>query len=347
MCFAARGLFFIYTTPVNIVTAYEMLAVEGLEGDHDHIIETVLSKLFLRGDFVHKIYKHREGDFADLTDKETRRAYVSEDFFWNNAMASDIYLELRHVQRNGDIFIHVDECDAEDWYIVMKKVDTSRDLMRILERGVPGKKELEGYARTLRERLTELTKHRRDSLALFFSAGETHVKDEIRAVFPWAYTATPILTHDEVAHIEKLIASTLEHCPYWNTPIESMSVVVDNNPENILFLDEGVSFIDVMPPKDAWRVHDRYFSLCRTSADISALAGSDYTEVLHDTYAEEGDLPPRQVRAVYEIAAALIQVPYRKMIGRDDLALRYADYLRTRVRELEAMVGFQSSNEVS
>ncbi len=319
---------------MNIVTALEALAVEGVEGEHDRVIETVLSKLFVRGDKVHKAYKHRTADFADLADREVRRGYIAEDFFWNNAMAPEIYLELRGVRRKGEQLVHVSESE-EDWYIVMQKIDTDRDLHRMIERGVLREEELAEYVRVLMERLTALSLARRAGLEEYFERGVAHVHAEVMGTCDWAYTAAPLLTREEVDRAGRLMQRAMQTESYFAGDMNSVAVVIDTNGENILFLEGGVSFIDVMPPKDAWRVHDRYFIVCRTSADISALSEGGLAEILHESYAIVP--PPEIVRMVYEIAAALIQVPYRKMVGREDLAEKYANFVRLRCDELAGL----------
>lgn len=324
---------------MNIVSALEGGAVEGFDKDHDQIIETILSKLFVRGDEVHKAYKHRTADFADLADKEIRRKYIAEDFFWNNVMAPDIYLELRAVRQEGEQFVHVDHEEGEDWYIVMKKIDTTRHLMHVLEHETPKAEQLKDYVDALFERLDRLTVSRKEDLSEFFDRGIEHVHDEVRGTRHWAYTGDPYLSASDVDRAVDLMDRALKTEKYFQSPIATISVAIDTNAENIFFFDEGVSFIDVMPPKDAWRVHDRYFVLCRTSADVSALVGKSHAEVLHDSYGVFNSLPSDVVRMVYEIAAALIQVPYRKMIGREDLAAKYADFVRLRSDDLAHLLG--------
>jgi len=319
---------------MNIVTAFEALAVEGMEGGHDRVIETVLSKLFVRGDKVHKAYKHRVADFADLTDREVRREYIAEDFFWNNAMAPEVYLELRGVKRVGDEFVHVPL--GEDWYIVMQKIDTEKDLMRAIMHGTLCKEDLVEYVRVLMERLTSLSAARRPPLEAFFERGAAHVHAEVLGTCDWAYTADEFLSRADVDRAGSLMRRALESEQYFTGQMDSIAVVIDTNAENILFLDGGVSFIDVMPPKDAWRVHDRYFAICRTSADIGALSDCELAEALHESYALVP--PPEAVRVVYEIAAALIQVPYRKMVGREDLSVKYANFVRLRSNDLALLL---------
>ena len=325
---------------MNIVEALEQLKLEGMEGAHDHVIETVLSKLFIRGDEVHKAYKHRTADFADLTLRDVRRQYIAEDFFWNNAMAPEIYLELRHVKHDEGRLVHAEQSEGEDWYIVMQKIDTSKDLMRAIVNNALKKEELEAYVKTLTERLKVLTKARRGELEEFFTKDAAHIRAEVLGACDWAASdGTPHITLGEVTHARSLMQEAFEQESYFQQPNKNISVVIDTNAENIIFLDGGVSFIDVMPPKDAWRVHDRYFLICRTSADIKALLGGDYAAVLHDEYQKDaGELPPDVVTIVYEIAAALIQVPYRKMVGQPELAQKYADFVRLRCNELEVVL---------
>lgn len=324
---------------MNIVTALETLSLEGLTGDHDEVIETILSKLFIRGDEVHKAYKHRTADFADLADRETRRQYIAEDFFWNNAMAPEIYRELRGVRKEGEQFIHVNDDTGEDWYIVMKKIDHKRDLIKTLENGTLKKEDLVVYVQTLQERLHTLTRARRSPLEEFFKKDTAHVIAEVLATKDWAYyTANDLITHEEIERAMRLITCVFETEQYFQDPIHTLSVVIDTNGDNILFLEDGISFIDVMPPKDAWRVHDAYFLICRTSTDIGALSSIEHAEILHETFVTSGPMPPPAVRMVYEIAAGLIQIPYRKMIGRTDLAQKYTDFVRLRTDNLEQLI---------
>lgn len=321
---------------MELIRAFELNAVEGIDRDPDRVVETVLSKLFMHGDRVHKVYKRRTADFADLADHAIRREYVSEDFLWNRTMAPDVYLELREVRRDGDRYLHVGEGEGEDLYLVMKRVDTSSDLITLLRDRRIAPEDLRAYVRTLNARLDELTQLRADRLREFFDRRMDHVRDEVLGTCEWAYTADPILEREEVDRARTLLVWALDQDPYFRDPDVRLSVVTDVNGENILFSDDGVSFIDVMPPKDAWRVHDRYFIVCRTSADVASLSAIELSEHLHDAFAEHAAVrPSRTVRLVYELAASLIQVPYRKMIGQEEHARRYAQFVRDRMDELE------------
>ncbi len=326
---------------MNIVTAHETLAVEGLNSEHDSIIETVLSKLFFRSDRVHKAYKHRKADFADLSDITERRIYIKEDFSWNRIMAPEVYLELRHVALNDNLFIHVEEAHAEDWYIVMKKIDTNNDLLKKLTEKTFDTGKLLTYPAILEERLKELTEQKSGELRTYFEKGAEHLQNELLGVLDWAYTAEPFISTEEIKNIEKLFHQIFMH-EYFQKNTQ-LSVVIDTNPENIIFHDDSISFIDVMPPKSAWRVHDKYFLLCRTSADVGALHDEREADWLHLVYQKHNLLPPKIIRIAYEIAACLIQVPYRKMLGSNELAQQYAKFLKKRVGELEHLLATQEN----
>jgi aminoglycoside phosphotransferase family enzyme len=318
---------------MNIVTAFEQNAVEGHDGDHDHVVETVLSKLFFRGDRVLKAYKHRTADFADLSDSRVRRAYISEDFHWNKILSPEIYLALHHVKIDGDRLVHTHEDHATDHYIVMRKIDASHNLLSLITSGTLKESHLTQYATILIDRLSSLTQTRSRPLMNFFERGHRHVREEILGTSSWAYTATPHLEKKDVDAAHARLSDALSTHPYFNTEIP-LSIVIDSNPENIVIVDGNMTFLDVMPPKDSWRVHDPYFALCRTSADISALCDTKMAEILHQSYASQRQIPPREVRDAYEIAATLIQVPYRVMLGQHDLARAYARFLKSRLAKV-------------
>jgi hypothetical protein len=216
----------------------------------------------------------------------------------------------------------------------MQKVDTSHDLLRALSMQTITSENLTQYVAVLIERLARLTVQYSSELHSYIQKGATHIKDEIISTCDWAYTATPFLNADTVNQAKALFEQAFAVEPYFKNP-PALSVVIDTNPDNIIFLDGSVSFLDVMPPKDSWRVHDRYFPLCRTSVDVS-LFNPSLAEAIHSAYGEREVRPSPIVRAVYELAAALIQVPYRKMVGQDVLAKKYGLFVQTCITRLES-----------
>lgn len=319
---------------MTLAEAFAQLRVLGFETPHDHVIETVLSRVCIRDDKVYKAYKHREADFADLTHQETRREYVREDFEWNQCMSPEVYLALHHVARDGEMYRHVGEGEAEDWYQEMKRVDTSYDLPRMLVSGRMTTQDVTLYVETLLTRLRELSRARRTKLEHIFARGNGHVHNEMLGTLAWASTVRTHLPSELMSRTERALREVIARSSYFRNPI-ALSVVIDVNSENILFLPEGVSFMDVMPPKDEWRVHDPLFLLARTSADMHAYGRGEYSSVLYETYARMHGEVPKEVALAYEIVALLIQVPYRVMVGDEDMASAYADVLASRVRELE------------
>lgn len=321
---------------MTIVEALENLKVEGMNGDNDHIIETVLSKLFVRGDEVHKAYKHRIALFGDLTKRDVRKKFISDDFAWNNVMSPEIYLELRHVAVRDGAYAHVDPESAEDHYIVMRRIDPKKGLVLMLESGEIKPDDLARYVASITDRLRILEKMYASQLQEYIDRGTAHVKDEIVNTCNWAYTADPFLLPDDVDRAKTLFLKTFESETYLKDGARS-SVVIDTNPDNIFFIDGSVSFLDVMPPRDSWRIHDPYFIICRTSADVS-IHDPALAEALHHEYAKREVLPSKAVRTAYEIAGALIQVPYRKLVGQTVAAEKYGAFVKRRMDLLEELL---------
>jgi aminoglycoside phosphotransferase family enzyme len=329
---------------MTLADAFAESRVEGMDTPHDHHVETVLSRLYFRGDEVCKVYKHRKADFADLTHHETRRTYVREDFEWNQCMSPQVYLELRGVKRDGEMYLHTDPDDAEDWYQVMRRIDTSRDLPHMLLGGLVRQGELQLYVETLLTRLRELTQERGDALGHVFLRGNTHVQQEMLGTLGWASTATEHISSALLTRIEHVLKEVIRSSAYFQQDV-SLSIVIDVNGENILFLPDGVAFIDVMPPKDDWRVHDPLFLVARTGADIRARGQGELVPLLYQSYRDLRGETPVEVCLAYEICALLIQVPYRLMIGETEVSSQYAKVLATTVEELEGILKYSVASD--
>lgn len=322
---------------MDIVTAFELGLVEDFGSVDDLVIDTVLSKLFFSGDFVYKAYKHRNSDFGDLSHPEFRKTYHEQDFYWNNLMSPEVYVSLHKVSLI-DGYYRESDGTREDYYVKMKKIDTRRDLTKILESAHPLlPHELESYVVQITEKLDALTRTNASSLQHFLDLGREHVFDELRAVESWAHSAREHLSSEDIKSAMDQIQYALDSDSYFqNLKPSDLSVVIDTNPDNVLFLEEGVVFIDVMPPKENWRVHDRYFVVCRTSSDLSAYQRQQDADQLHTTYGAYAALPSSRVRMVYELASALIQVPYRVMLGAQKSAEKYASLVRSHTKILNS-----------
>lgn len=291
------------------------MSIVGKE-EPDHIIETVLSHVYFHGDRVFKVYKWRTGDFADLNDREVRKKFIAEDFDWCHSMAPNVYHTLHEVPHEGDV----------DWHIEMNRIKMN-DLAAHLEKTEAHEDISENLVSALLPRLDTLTNKYQDSLSDHFENNPLHIREEVLNTLGWASTMMDSsLIEKAREYLEELLSGG-----YFTQAIESVSVVIDNNIENIQMLDDGVSFIDVMPPADKWKVHDRYFLICRTSIDLAIRGYDDLANELHAEYARHYPLPPEYVRDAYVVAAALIQAPYRQMIGQVELSQKYVNFITSMV----------------
>lgn len=116
---------------MNLIEAFEQNSVDGFDNQTDGSIETLISKLFFFGDRVVKAYKWKRTFFGDFENKDFRQDYYEEDFFWNQKMAPEIYLELKSVKKIGQKYVNANK-EADDHYILMERIDNKKNLTNLL-----------------------------------------------------------------------------------------------------------------------------------------------------------------------------------------------------------------------
>ena len=87
---------------MELIESFEKGLVSDF-GMPEKVVETAISKLFFFPSRVIKVYKPGEYFFANLSNKESRRKFFEDDFFWNHAFAPETYLRL--VEHEGDFYI--------------------------------------------------------------------------------------------------------------------------------------------------------------------------------------------------------------------------------------------------
>lgn len=170
---------------MNLLEAFEKQAVSGISKTPDRVIETLISKLFFFGDKVYKVYKWNKAFFGDFSSLDFRKDFYQEDFFWNNAMAPHIYLALKPVKFDGNVFIEADIADAEDFYIVMNKIDEKDNLTKKLINKDITAEDLRIITREMTMELDKLTKEKIDTLKNVVDIGlfalEKQIVEELRS----------------------------------------------------------------------------------------------------------------------------------------------------------------------
>lgn len=309
-------------------------------GVPDRIIETLLSKLYFFEDKVYKMYKWREAFYGDLSNLEFRRKYIKEDFLWNNLMSPDIYTEFLSLRVDNGQWVKTDESNAEDFCILMNVTEADRTFTALAEQQLLTKEIVKDIVEKMIPLARNITENRRGVLSQFLNMNlrETLIQ-EFEDLRNWAYMGHEFITHEEV---DRIIDTTLEfgkNLEYFNNPEVRIEASIDGNPDNVLILNSGeVKFIDIMPPKENWRVADEFFNICRYGAEIGAFSDQSIADVLYETYFSIiGNQIPNEIRLIYEIRSALIQVPYRFVLGQPERAKKSLAFLYKQFGKIEAI----------
>lgn len=307
-----------------------MTLIEALEqgtfhdfGQPDHVIETLLSKVFFFGDRVIKVYKHKEAFYGNLADPSFRKTFYAEDFFWNHEMAPDIYQKL----------IEVDG----DHYIEMRNVDATKNLTNLFADNTVSVSDIHRLTTELVTKLRQLTTDRKAKLHRYFEMPWITLQDDdFEDLRQWAYIAEsiPRSTTDEIVN---LLIRAAHQEPYFTAFDQSLlSAAIDNNPDNLLILNGKPGFIDIMTPKDNWKVADEFFTVARTAVDAYVLGSEAHGNAVYATYDRKGQ--PPIARLVYEIRTGLIQWPYRVIVNQPERAEKYKTFVLNRVQQLKQLV---------
>jgi aminoglycoside phosphotransferase family enzyme len=313
--------------------------VEGL-GSPDRVIYTHLSTLFVFGERVFKLYKHEEYFFADLSKFEARQEFITEDFFWNNAAAPEIYRHLWGVKKDGENYVLMPHLLGGDFMIEMSVIDDSKTLTKLLIENRLEEKDVAPFIDTLIDTLATLTIERKNKLGFLYEKSLVQIiKDDIETLFVWMMDTSPKIPQGDSEHLKNTLFAAIDAEPYFKVAKpEEYSAAIDANSDNLLLLEGKPSMIDIMPPRVTWRVVDEYATISRTMVDIEVLGNEALTRAAQDAYAAYGRTISEQTRLIYAVRAAGIQWAYRYMLSQPELAEKYAAYTKQKLAELEALL---------
>lgn len=305
----SRGLFllkfFVYNKPMNLIETFE---------NPDKTIETIISKIFFYGDKVFKVYKYEKFFFGDFTSFQFRKDFYIEDFSQNQLMAPEVYLALRGVKKNGE----------EDFYIEMKKFDDNNNLTNLLLQKRIDKNQLGLVAKEMVLRLKKLTESKREKYKDYFKNKllDIHLADleSDRNLLYLIPSHIPKERTDKIINLAK--EASLKNQYYTNYDSGNFSILIDNHADNIIFLDGKVQFIDVLPPKESWRVGDLNFVICRLATDAAVLGASELADAVYASC----EPMPEKIKHIYEIRSALIQAWCFYSVNKSEIAEKYLKF---------------------
>ncbi len=307
-------------------------------GKPDRIIETLISKLFFFGDNVYKVYKYNKAFFGDFSDKTFRDNFYNDDFIWNNTMSPDVYLKLGYVKNNNNFFEETTRELAEDYYILMKKIDDTQTLFNLIKDNKVTKENLELITEQMFIRTEKLTQIKKGDMQEFFNT--SYIDLDLRnlgTTREWLKMAPDLISDEDADSIIHTLKNFVKTSPYFkdfNTDDYLNSI--DNHSGNILFHDSEVNFIDSMPPMDIWRVQSDAYSISRPATDVEVLIEKDYSDTMFKKFEEVRNTKiDSKVRAYLQTIAALIQAPYMTVLNEKDYAQKFWDFARSKVLEIK------------
>lgn len=309
-------------------------------GKPDKMMATHVSKLFIFGERVFKVYNHEQYFFADLLTFESRKEFCSEDFFWNNMAAPEIYLHFLGVQERDGTFALVPPNMGEDFVIEMSKIDDSQTLTKLLLNNQLNKDNAASFIDALVDTLAVLTKERKNQLASLFEKGLYSIMQEnTKSLHDWMLGVPDRVPKEDSDAVAAILSKGLEKEPYFKTIANTdLSAAIDNNCDNLLLLNGKPSFIDIMPPMVVWRVVDEYATISRAIVDIEVLGTEELGDAARAAYAKYQRDIPTTARLMHELRAACIQWPYRYMLKQDEVAAKFGEYAKKKMAELQALL---------
>lgn len=311
---------------MNLIEAFDKNLI--IDKKPDKIIETIISKLYFYGDKVYKIYKYEKFFFGDFGDWDFRKKFYEEDFYWNSTMAPSVYLALTGVKNISE---------TDDFFIEMKKFDDSKNLTNLLIQKNISDIDIEKIILEMIARLNKITSSKKNDPNYNFGREliDIHLAD-LESDANLLYLIPSFITKGKTDIIVDFLKNVSLNSSYFKDYNASkLSALIDNHADNIVFLDGQVEFIDVLPPKESWRVGDICFIVSRMAADIAVLWSKEKADILYGIYERNNKPVPPRIKAIYEIRSALIQIWCFYSQNKLDIAPKYLKFVEEKISFLK------------
>jgi aminoglycoside phosphotransferase family enzyme/predicted kinase len=99
------------------------------------IIQTHISWVFLTGDYAYKLKKSVNFGFLDFSTIDKRRHFLEEELRLNRAAASDIYLEVLQITKDGDSYRLNGAGETVEYVLKMQQFPQEALFVEMFERG--------------------------------------------------------------------------------------------------------------------------------------------------------------------------------------------------------------------
>lgn len=322
---------------MNLSNALKLGLAKDIEKPERHI-ETWLSDIFLYKNVARKVTKYvSDKDFGDFTNYQERKSFYTADFSWNNLFAPEIYTDLKSMQKNKkDIWIPCDEIDAEDYYILMNRIDADDTLINRLYKKQVTEKDINRITRKLLVNLS--------------IANDRYFKEQSRNVGSGVYklmcsrlnnfkqftlSAKGIPKEKTNARVDALTLFHKEHSYFKKINKERTSVTIDGHSANIVFIKNLPVFMDVYWPMPTFRIVDHVLAFARIAACIRVFMNDKLADNMYKIYQEERKLPPKEILDFYETYNSFVMGYYFTHIKRPEFVQSYFDFADKKLSNLK------------
>ena len=314
---------------MDLITAAQTGKASHLFPSVQSSVDTNLSLLLFGKERVYKIYRRGVPFFEYLDDPDLRTAFYREDFSWNRSVSPSIYLQLCSVKKKSGQWNHCSEAEADDFYIEMQRMDETRNLTEMMLHGRITAQDLKNVAQHLLRSIKKLKQEKMASLESWVNRGWKEIMQQrLVSLKGFGESAPPSLEQKEHREVMNSFQNFFASHSYFSSiGRDALTVHMDNPSDNILLLEKGVASIDVLLPKEEWRVVEHWFNVGRLGADVSVLAGREAADLLYQEYAAGLPLPPKEILDFYAGTSAWMRAIYFSILQKPQLAARYRQFV--------------------
>lgn len=328
------------TSQAKIIKSFSLGRFSGCQEKPKHIV-TVISNVFISGQRVYKIYKNDDKEFNtlfyDLSVKENRFKFTTNDFSWNHDLSPEVYLELRGILLQKENVVFTDPTKGVDELcIVMQKIDMHNALIiKLLNIELKTHDFYQiGYHFADREsKLPEIS----DSGLNLYQNFITRVRD-VDEFF--IYMKDVISSKETKKYVDYLYNFVEKHKVELGKAKHLIGTGIDIHSENAIYDHNRLYMIDTYPPKEDWRLGYKHINIYRLATDVLALRGEkEFREMLkgyQDFSKEKLDPAYEKFLVVY---SSCIMVSYFNALAKHDpsrakAAKNYLSFLRAYTRKV-------------
>lgn len=305
----------------SILQLLEKGKLEGVSSTSKKVT-TFISNIFIfeKENIVLKIYKrdneYWNTNFQDISSAESRINFIRSDFNLNHKLNPDVYIKLKSLEVKDNQVI-LSDAKTDELAIVMNIIDTSKSLSRTL---LDNNLTLDQYKDLGRQFIEHKNKLENEEVIDLGNNWYEQLQDRFINLRNWMYEGSPLfekeLSDKACDYLEKYIEDNKPD--FQKITHKDLSVLIDCNSENLLYIDNKLHFIDTYAPKEEWRVGYFEHDIYRTASDVYGLAGKKEYESFMRGVSDTLDTSLSKHNYFYLLYGSSIMAPYYYMLAKED-----------------------------